>query len=113
MVKIIKVIFFVSLFFFTFNLVSEDFSTIVQSNDDDVSELLQKALNQSILKVLGQRQSRWLSSDMAPTRSLLTMAQAMPLRSCEGIWKRLGHNETDHHANTSVLLGDVGSSRHQ
>ena len=55
MLKIIKVIFFVSLFFFTFNLSSEDFSTIVQSNDDDVSELLQKALNQSILKILGSQ----------------------------------------------------------
>ena len=56
MLKIIKVIFFISLIFFTvLNLYSEDYSTIVQGDDEDVSELLQKALNQSILKVLGSQ----------------------------------------------------------
>tara|TARA_B100000963_G_scaffold353884_1_gene369367 strand:- start:143 stop:1141 length:999 start_codon:yes stop_codon:yes gene_type:complete len=56
MLKIIKVIFFISLIFFTvLNLYSEDYSTIVQDYDDDISELLQKALNQSILKVLGSQ----------------------------------------------------------
>ncbi len=55
MLKIIKVIFFVSLFFSTLNLLSEDYSTIVQGNEEDVPELLQKALNQSILKVLGSQ----------------------------------------------------------
>ena len=55
MLKIIKVIFFVSLFFFALNSFSETYSTIVQGNDEDVSELLQKALNQSILKVLGSQ----------------------------------------------------------
>ena len=55
MLKIIKVIFFISLIFSVLNLYSEDYSTIVQGDDEDVSELLQKALNQSILKVLGSR----------------------------------------------------------
>ena len=55
MLKIIKVIFFISLIFSVFNLHSEDYSTIVQGDDEDVSELLQKALNQSILKVLGSQ----------------------------------------------------------
>ena len=55
MLKIIKVIFFVSLFFAAINSFSETYSTIVQGNDEDVSELLQKALNQSILKVLGSQ----------------------------------------------------------
>jgi hypothetical protein len=55
MLKIIKVIFFVSLIFPALNLYSEDYSTIVQGNDEDVSELLKKALNQSILKVLGSQ----------------------------------------------------------
>ena len=55
MLKIIKVIFFVSLIFPALNLYSENYSTIVQGNDEDVSELLQKALNQSILKVLGSQ----------------------------------------------------------
>ena len=56
MPKIIKVIFFNSLIFFTvLNLYGEDYSTIVQGDDEDVSELLQKALNQSILKVLGSQ----------------------------------------------------------
>ena len=55
MPKIIKVIFFVSLFFSALNSFSETYSTIVQGNDEDVSELLQKALNQSILKVLGSQ----------------------------------------------------------
>ena len=55
MLKIIKVIFFISLIFLTLNLFSEDYSTVVQGNDEDVSELLQKALNQSILKVLGSQ----------------------------------------------------------
>jgi len=55
MLKIIKVIFFVSLFFAALNSFSETYSTIVQGNDEDVSELLQKALNQSILKVLGSQ----------------------------------------------------------
>ena len=55
MLKIIKVIFFISLIFPALNLFSEDYSTIVQGNDEDVSELLQKALNQSILKVLGSQ----------------------------------------------------------
>ena len=55
MPKIIKVIFFISLIFSILNLYSEDYSTIVQGNDEDVSELLQKALNQSILKVLGSQ----------------------------------------------------------
>ena len=55
MLKIIKVIFFISLIFSVFNLYSEDYSTIVQGDDEDVSELLQKALNQSILKVLGSQ----------------------------------------------------------
>jgi len=55
MLKIIKVIFFVSLFFSALNSFSETYSTIVQGNDEDVSELLQKALNQSILKVLGSQ----------------------------------------------------------
>ena len=54
MLKIIKVIFFISLIFSVFNLYSEDYSTIVQGNDEEVSELLQKALNQSILKSIGQ-----------------------------------------------------------
>ena len=55
MLKIIKVIFFISLIFSVFNLYSEDYSTIVQGDDEEVSELLQKALNQSILKVLGSQ----------------------------------------------------------
>ena len=56
MLKIIKVIFFISLIFFTvLNLYSEEYSTIVQGDDENVSELLQKALNQSILKVLGSQ----------------------------------------------------------
>ena len=55
MLKILKVIFFVYLFFFVLNSFSETYSTIVQGNDEDVSELLQKALNQSILKVLGSQ----------------------------------------------------------
>ena len=55
MLKIIKVIFFVFLFFSALNSFSETYSTIVQGNDEDVSELLQKALNQSILKVLGSQ----------------------------------------------------------
>ena len=55
MLKIIKVIFFISLISSVFNLYSEDYSTIVQGDDEDVSELLQKALNQSILKVLGSQ----------------------------------------------------------
>ena len=55
MLKIIKVIFFITLILSALNLLSEDYSTIVQGNDDDVSELLQKALNQSILKVLGSQ----------------------------------------------------------
>ena len=45
MLKIIKVIFFISLIFSVFNLYSEDYSTIVQGDDEDVSELLQKALD--------------------------------------------------------------------
>ena len=55
MLKIIKVIFFISLISAALNLFSEDYSTVVQANDEDVSELLQKALNQSILKVLGSQ----------------------------------------------------------
>ena len=55
MSKIIKVIFFTFLFFFFSILISEEYSTIVQGNDEDVSELLRKALNQSILKVLGSQ----------------------------------------------------------
>ncbi len=55
MLKIIKVILFISLIFSVFNLYSEDYSTIVQGDDEEVSELLQKALNQSILKVLGSQ----------------------------------------------------------
>ena len=55
MLKIIKVIFFITLILSALNLLSEDYSTIVQGNDDDVSELLQRALNQSILKVLGSQ----------------------------------------------------------
>ena len=55
MLKIIKVIFFISLIYSALNLFSEDYSTIVQGDDEDVSELLQKALNQSILKVLGSQ----------------------------------------------------------
>ena len=42
---------------------------------------------------VAQRQSRWLSSDMAPTPSLRTMAQAMTLRSCGNTWKRLGRKK--------------------
>ena len=55
MLKIIKVIFFSFLFLFHAILISEEYSTIVQGNDEDVSELLRKALNQSILKVLGSQ----------------------------------------------------------
>ena len=31
----------------------------------------------------------------------------MQSRSCEGIWKRLGHSETNHHANNYVLCKEV------
>ena len=55
MLKIIKVIFFSFLFSFHQILINEEYSTIVQGNDEDVSELLRKALNQSILKVLGSQ----------------------------------------------------------
>ena len=61
MLKIIKVIFFISLIFSVFNLFSEDYSAIVQGDDEEVSELLQKALNQSILKVLGSQRDFYLN----------------------------------------------------
>ena len=55
MIKIIKGIYFIFLLFNSLYLISEDYSIIVQGDDEDVPELLQKALNQSILKVIGSQ----------------------------------------------------------
>tara|TARA_B100000900_G_C20592308_1_gene722071 strand:- start:1400 stop:2398 length:999 start_codon:yes stop_codon:yes gene_type:complete len=55
MIKIIKIIFFTTLFFINSNLISEEYSTIVKNNDQETSELLQIALNQAILSVLGSQ----------------------------------------------------------
>ena len=55
MLKIIKIIFFSSIFFLNLNLIGDEFKTIVQAKDEDISTLLQKALDQSILKVLGSQ----------------------------------------------------------
>ena len=55
MLKIIKTIFFSSIFFLNLNLIGDEFKTIVQAKDEDISILLQKALDQSILKVLGSQ----------------------------------------------------------
>ena len=55
MLKIIKIIFFSSIFFLNLNLIGDEFKTIVQAKDENISILLQKALDQSILKVLGSQ----------------------------------------------------------
>ena len=55
MLKIIKIIFFSSIFILNLSLIGDEFKTIVQAKDEDISILLQKALDQSILKVLGSQ----------------------------------------------------------
>ena len=64
MLKIIKIIFFSSIFFLNLNLIGDEFKTIVKAKDEDISILLQKALDQSmrnmnkILKIQNHRRDQ-------------------------------------------------------
>ena len=63
MPKIVKEFFFIFIFFLNLNIYSIEFSTIVEGDGEEVNELLKKALDQSILKVLGSKRDFVLNQE--------------------------------------------------
>ena len=63
MPKIIKEFFFIFIFFLNLNIYSIEFSTVVEGDGEEVNELLKKALDQSILKVLGSKRDFILNQE--------------------------------------------------
>ena len=65
MPKIIKEFFFIFIFFLNLYIYSIEFSTVVEGDGEEVNELLKKALDQYILKVLGSKRYFVLNNELS------------------------------------------------